>query len=295
MKADDGRRKMKGGHSSEGFRGPRLFLSFFLLPSSFFLWGGCSSPSYSYKKALRFEEHGEWLKALRAYRGVIEDSPRDPLACQARVRAGRVEAQRLMDCAAALADFSAAARDFPALESCVADARAGLMSCPDFFPLEEGLSWTYGDSQSRGRNMRLIVSVRKAAGGRTALMQSRLYAGRRLVRDEELRYEKSDWRLVESRGGRQGAILRYPFTKGMSWENAEARRRMRYLIVSTAAAVSTRAGRYSGCLKVRAADSRFPGSWEFRYYAPFTGLVKTTIGGKNFETPHTELLGIARK
>ena len=255
----------------------------------------CSSPSYSYKKALRFEEHGEWLKALRAYRGVIEDIPRGPLACQARVRAGRIEARRLKDCAAALADFAAAARDFPTLEPCVRDARAGLMSCPDFFPLEKGLAWTYGDSQSRGRNMRLIVSVQKASGGSAALMQSRLYAGRRLVRDEEIRYEKSDWRLIESRGDRHGTILRYPFAAGMSWENAEAGHRLRYLIVSTAAAVSTHAGRFSGCLKVRAADSRFPGSWEFRYYAPFTGLVKTTIGGRKFETPHTELLGLVGK
>ncbi len=255
---------------------------------------GCSSPSYSYKKALRFEEHGEWLKALKAYRGIFRESPRDPLACQAHVRAGRIETQRLKDCASALADFASAARDFPKLKGCAADARAGLMSCPDFFPLEKGLTWTYGDSQSLGRNMRLIVSVEKASGGREAVLRGRLYAGRKLVRDDEVGYEKTDWWLLERLGGRRHALLRYPFTSGMSWEDPEGRRRMSYLLVSTAAFVSTHGGAFRGCLKVRVSDLRYPGSWEFRYYAPFTGLVKTTIGGKNFETPHTELLQLGR-
>ena len=54
--------------------------------------------------------------------------------------------------------------------------------------------------------------------------------------------------------------------------------------------MKTLGGVFSGCIKVRETDPRFPRSWKFDYFAPGVGRVKTTVGAPGVENPNTELL-----
>ena len=41
---------------------------------------------------------------------------------------------------------------------------------------------------------------------------------------------------------------------------------------------------------VRELDRRYPKTWRYDYYCPDVGRAKTTIGGRGYENPNTELL-----
>ncbi len=264
---------------------------FFLL-LSFSCLGACRPAAYFLDEADILEKKGEYLKAAAAYASYLKGSPRAESACGARVRLGRIYALRLRRCPEARLQFEEAARGFPRLEDCRRKAQAGIMSCPDYFPLENGLRWLYGDTLSHGKNMRLSVEAASSNPGVSARSRSKLYAGNSLIRSGSTDYEARKWEIRESRAGGKDAraVLRYPFHPGFSWTMSLPGRRLTDVIVSTSARAETAAGVFTKCLKVKEIDSRFPRSWSFRYYAPFVGKVKTTVGGPEFETPDTELL-----
>ncbi len=240
--------------------------------------------SYLYRSARFFDGLQRYGRAVEDYEAFLRRQPSGPRAVEAHLRAGWIYARVLGACPQARGHWEAAARLAPFSSPQAGRARDLLLSCPDYFPTEDGRSWTYGDSASRGRAMRLEWIARGQA------ISQELFAGAKRVRSVEARYERTDWEIRELSGGRSRAILRYPFQTGESWTSGRGGELERFRIVADDAVVKTAAGTFQGCLKVRDFRPSFSTSWTFDYYAPGVGKVKTTIAGPGFENPDTELL-----
>lgn len=254
----------------------------------FFSLGASGCDSYYYHSG-RFQEarHHDFA-AIHAYEKFTARRPSDPRAAEIHVRAGQLYTS-LQRCVEARRHFEAAGRGFPALEPWAARAKAGIMDCPDYFPIGKGRVWVYGDSASHGRNMRLESEVRVSSGAGGTILAA-LYAGTKQIRSDASEYQKRDWMVFQKDGNDWAPILRYPFKKGESWKSRRGKDVLEYRIEADDARVKTVAATFSGCLKVREYNRKFAGSWKYDYYAPFVGRVATTIAGPGFENPNTELI-----
>lgn len=251
------------------------------------LLAGCDT--YHFLLGTWQEDSRRPVQALRHYEAFLADRPRDPRACEVRLRAAEID-RAFGRCAEARAHWEAAARDFPRMEVCASRARAGLLSCPDYFPLDAGRLWVYGDSASRGKAMRLEWEVRRSSGPAGGTVTSLLYAGNRRVRATAQAYRREDWAVWRVDGGAREPFLRYPFLPGMFWSARRGTAVVDWLIVSATETVRVAAGEFHGCLKVRERDSRHPASWRYDEYCPDVGRVRTTVAGAGYENPNTELL-----
>ncbi|MBI5622946.1 MAG: hypothetical protein HY924_04120 [Elusimicrobia bacterium] len=250
----------------------------------------CGCDALDLARARRYEETRKYLPAIKHFELFASRNPEDPRTAEALVRAADIYAAGLRRCLEARRHYEAALRRFPSSEPWASRAKAGLLACPDYFPIGKGWSWTYGDSASLGVNMRLELGITGSSGTVSAMASSSLFAGTKNIRSEALTYAKKDWAVWETVPGRKVPILRYPFTPGNSWTAKIGEDSIEYRIESDAAKVKTAAGEFEGCLKIKESNPAFRGSWKYDYYAPFVGRVKTTVGGPGFENPNTELI-----
>lgn len=258
---------------------------------------GSGCDSYYYHSGRFNETRRRAFAAIRSYEKFVAQRPNDPRSAEVHVRVGQLYAS-MERCIEARRHFEAAARGFPNLQPWYARAEAGVMGCPDYFPIGKGKVWVYGDSASGGRNMRLENEVRVSSGSGGTILAA-LYAGTKQIKAESSDYQKRDWMVFQKQEGDWVPILRYPFLKGESWKATVTRKDSRgnatrgkllYRIEDDAARVKTVAGTFTNCLKVREFNPKFSGSWKYDYYAPFVGRVATTIAGPGFENPNTELI-----
>ena len=247
---------------------------------------GCDT--YHFQAGLLEEQLGWMPQALAHYEAFVARAPSDPRAGELHVRAGRLYAQ-MGRCEEARHHFEAAARGFPRDEPWADRARDGIMACPDYFPLDPGRRWTYGDSVSRGRAMKLEWSV-VASSAAGAEMRTALYAGEKKLREERPSFEVSGWTIWQRDSDGRYAVLEFPYTKGRSWTAWRGKRKLRYTIESVDATARTAAGVFEGCLKVRETDPEYVEAWKYDYYCPSVGRALTTVAGPGFENPNTELL-----
>jgi hypothetical protein len=229
------------------------------------------------------------LKALKHYEKFLADRPLDPRACEVRLRTAELY-RGFGRCGEARRHWEAAVRDFPKMPECRERAKRSLLSCPDYFPLDKGRTWVYVDSESRGKAMRLDWEVRRATAAVSGTIQSVLFAGNRRNREEMASYEKRDWSVWRVDGPAPEPFLRYPFGQDQAWSQPRGKSAVDWLVISATETVKVAAGTFADCLKVRELDRRYPKTWRYDYYCPDVGRVKTTIGGRGYENPNTELL-----
>ena len=235
------------------------------------------------------EDSRQPVAALAHYEKFLAARPRDPRACEVDLRAAAIY-RDFGRCADARRLLEDAARGFPRQPACVERAKAALLSCPDYFPLDRGRTWVFGDTASGGRAMREEWEVRRATESSSGTVVEALFAGNRRIRVDRTRYRKEDWAVWRGTGTAREPILRYPFAAGQTWSGRRGRFEVVWTVVSADETVRTRSGTYAGCLKVREYDHRVRNAWRFDYYCPGVGRVKTTVGGPGYENPSTELL-----
>lgn len=248
---------------------------------------GCNS--YHFLSGVVWEDVGRPLKALAHDEAFISALPEDPRSCELRVRAGRIYRKADM-CAQAQKLWETAARMQHASADCRQTARDELLSCPDFFPLDGGRSWTYVDSDSIGKAMRLEWTIAAGARAGHSNVATALFAGVKKIRDSSENYTKRDWQIEKIDGASAEPFLRYPFITGNTWTAKRQNALVAWKIVATGVRVKVAAGNFSDCIKVSETDLRFPDTLKYDYYCPGVGRVKTTLGGREFENPNTELL-----
>ncbi len=257
-----------------------------LLAAAALLLSGCDT--YHYLAGTLHEDARRPARALPHYEAFIKRRPKDPRACEMRLRAAELYRLTFGRCAEARVHYEAVARDFASVPECAERGKAGLLACPDYFPLDPGRTWVFVDSASKGRAMRQEWEVRESSGARAVIVTA-LYAGDKRIRADREAYEKRDWAVWRVEGKDAEPLLRYPYTLGQSWTAKRGKAKLSYEVVAVDAVVSTAAGEFKDVLKVRETDSRFPQVWRFDYYAPGVGRVKTALGGKGYENPNAEL------
>ena len=254
------------------------------------LAAGCG-PDRAFERARALEERRSLTAAVDALARFADRWPSDPRAAEALVRAARIHAREFGRCPEARRLFERAAREHSVSGGWAQEARHGLMECPDFLPLRDGGTWTYVDSETGGKSMRLEFSVRASSDGFRGEAEGAYFAGKTRVQAYRRRWEKEEWAVWEREGRDRVMLMKFPFEKGMSWTAARGGRPVALEVVSTGETVKVKAGTFHDCMKIRESS---PGAaaWKYDYYAHGVGKVKTTVGGRGFETPNTELAGV---
>ncbi|OGR68769.1 MAG: hypothetical protein A2081_05115 [Elusimicrobia bacterium GWC2_61_19] len=253
------------------------------------LAGGCAA---RYDDAVVLEQQGRYMKAAVKYKAFALGNPKAAEAPKALRAAADIYALKLGVCAEAKPLLERLAREYPAFRM-PEDVFRRIFICPDYFPAGPGLKWTYGDSQTLGKNARQQVEVvdHTAKG---AVISSAFYAGRSLVSRQKKIYSFSSMNFMERQGGASTLILNYPLEAGKAWMSAGPEGRLEFLVEKTGQTVKVKAGEFAGCVKVRRRAVGTP-SWITEYYAPWTGKVLTVVAGKGFENRVTELLSYEEK
>lgn len=250
------------------------------------LSAGCDT--YHYLSGTIHEDARRPIKAIKHYEAFLASRPQDPRACEVRLRAAELYRTFFFRCSDAQRHYEAAARDFPKMTACVDLAKAGLLKCPDYFPLDVGRTWVYVDSDTKGKSMRLDWELRKSSGAAGGIITTALYAGNKRIRESREIYLKENWALWRTDGPQREPLLRYPYNPGQTW-TAGGPKGKAWEVMDSNAAVTVAAGAFAECLKVKEHDLRYARSWRYDYYCPGVGRVKTTVGGPGFENPNTEL------
>ena len=245
-----------------------------------------------YDDAAELERQGRALPAAEEYARFSVKNPKDPRAAKALVKAARLYAVDLGLCAQALPLLERAVRNYPGFKIPAADFRL-IYICPDYFPAKEGRAWTYGDTQTLGRNARQELKI---TGVKTGGSDARyaLYAGTELVVRQPRRYYFTGHDFYERQDGFDTVVLSYPLEKGKTWTSRAQQGRMEFRVEATGLKVKVKAGEFANCVKVRRRLAGQP-SWVLEYYAPWTGKVATAVGGKGYENRVMELIAYAEK
>lgn len=248
------------------------------------LLAGCDT--YHFVAGTYAEDHRKPVQALAHYEAFLAAKPKDPRSCEVRLRVAGLYKGTFDRCEEARRHYEAAARDFPRQAACVERAKLGLLLCPDYFPVEPGRTWVYVDSASGGRAMRQESEALVSSG----TIQSGLFAGNKRILVKSERYEKADWTVWRvDKDGRE-PILRYPYNEAMTWTVKRPGKDVEFLVASSSASVTVKAGTFYGCVKMREREVRNKTSWKYDYYCPGVGRVRTSVAGPGYENANTELL-----
>lgn len=266
-------------------RGAKTFL---ILLLSLAGWG-CSP---SYKDGAALEEQGRYAQAAEAYKTFALKNPTAPDAPKALQAAADLYAVKLGVCRRTKPLLELLVREYPA-HKLPADIYRRIFVCPDYFPTGPGLKWTYGDSQTLGRNARQVVQVFDHTS-KGAVLKSAFYAGTALVSSQKRTYRFADSDFMESQPGHATKILSYPLETGRTWASAGPEGKLEFRVEAMGQKVKVKAGEFYDCVKIRRRAAGMP-SWIYEYYAPWTGKILTSVGGQGFENRVTELLTYEEK
>lgn len=249
---------------------------------------GCGG-DFAFDRAAKRERRGAYVDAAERFERFAAKRPAHPRVPEALVRAARIRTYVFQRCPEAKPLLERVAREFPD-SPWAEEAKRTLLDCPDYFPIRAGSDWVFVDSQTGGRNMRLVIEV-STASAESAELEGAFFAGARRFQEFRRRYVKEGWAVWEEEGRERVPILRYPYHEGQVWTAKRGGRAVEFRVESAAEVVKVRAGTFHGCLRVRESQRGLP-AWKYDYYAPGVGRVKTTIGGKGFENPNTELKAV---
>lgn len=254
---------------------------FFLLPFSLFLLFGCTG-RYHFEKGIQAEALGNQEKALSHYKVFLKRRTAYPFAPEALARLGAL-AEENKDCPLARRAYKKILKRF-SQSSFAPAARAGLLRCPDYFPLSPGSAWRAVDSDTGGDRYLALCSVAKGEKGLAEISKKMYAAGESLGPPALWRYLKTPEALWEypPEVREATAILRFPVSEGDRWRATQSGQTLFFTVESTSQTVKTRAGAYPDCVKIRVMVGLAASSWRWHYYANDVGWVLTTQGGKDF-------------
>lgn len=258
----------------------------------FFLWLAALACGQrpSLEKAQKLERQKLFTKAIDAYAQFVQAHPKAARVPEALWRQGEIFRREFQVYSEAKEAYQKILSEHPDSQPWAAQARLGLMRCPDYFPMHAGCSWVEGDSDTLGRNMRAEVRVSSAASAAESCLEKTIYAGQTLFSKSEQCYHKENEELkqVPSQTASGTILLRYPCKAGKTWSGL-GNRPAAYSIEKDNVTVKVKAGTFSGCLQVK---EQLPGlrSWSYTYYAPNVGKILTSVSTSKGEKRVAELL-----
>ena len=251
--------------------------------------GGCAP---RYDDAVVLQRQGRLLKAAQKYAAFAQARPQDPAAPAALMAAAGIYSMDLGLCSESKPLLENLARNYPAFKM-PEDVFRRIFICPDYFPSAAGFKWTYGDSQTLGRNARQETRVAERTTSGAAL-DIVFYAGNTLVNKQKKDYRFSGLDFLERQDRKDTVLLSYPLDAGKSWTTAGQEGRLEFRVEQAGLSVKVKAGTFENCVKIRRRVAGQP-SWVYEYYAPWTGRVLTAVAGKGFENRIMELISYEEK
>jgi VanZ family protein len=254
---------------------------------------GCSRIDLFRADAAR--RQGRYEDAVKAYVRVAERHEGSGAAPAALYKAGRLASDLLGDQALARKLYRQILDRYGDRKGWGPRAELALFNTPNYFPLTDGATWEEGDSETKGRNARIVITCRPVEEDPTAARLARqYYAGSTYVKNLSVSnvYRKKGAELHEHPSGPKGTpvlLLRHPFEKGQKWTSKRVGRTSSFVIDGTAD-VKVAAGEFKDCLVVREQPEGVTGSWQVNYYAPGVGRVLTSLASGSSERRNTELL-----
>ncbi len=253
------------------------------------LLGGCGA---RYDDAVVLEGQGRYAAAAEEYKRFALAHPAAPEAPKALLSAAGLYALKLGVCRESRPLLERLARNYPDFRMPEDDFRR-IFICPDYFPVGEGRSWYYGDSQTLGRNASQRVAVVDHTS-KGAVVNSAFYAGKALVSRQKLVYSFLGLDFLERQPSGTTLVLSYPLDEGKAWSARAMGGRVDFRVEKTGLEVKVKAGAFQDCVKIRRRPAGAP-SWIYEYYAPWVGRVLTAVGGPGYEHRVTELLSYEKK
>jgi len=241
---------------------------------------------------VQLEKEGRLIKAAETYKAFALARPAAPEAPEALLAAAGIYTMNFGLCAESKPLLERLAREYPSFKMPDAVFRR-IFICPDYFPSGPGIKWTYGDSQTLGRNARQLVEVTDHTS-KGAVIKNAFYAGSQLVSSQKKLYGYSGLNFMEGQGRGATMILSYPLDSGKTWASSGQEGRLEFRVEKTGLNVKVKAGEFGNCVKIRRRVAGGP-SWIYEYYAPWTGRVLTAVAGPGFENRVTELLSYEEK
>jgi len=267
---------------------PKVFAPFFCC----LLALGAAGCGARYGDGEALEKQGRLLQAADKYRAFALRNPADPSAPKALLSAAELYAVKLGLCSQSRPLLERLAREYPSYKL-PEDVFRRIFVCPDYFPAAPGARWKYGDSQTLGQNAVQTVEVTER-GPKGSAVKSSFYAGAQAVGSQRKTYRFSGLDFLELQDGAQTLLLAYPLERGKTWTSRGPEGRLEFRVEQTGLKVKVAAGEFSDCVKISRRAAGLP-SWIYEYYAPWTGKVLTSIGGRGYENRVTELLAYEEK
>lgn len=253
------------------------------------LAAGCAP---RYDDAVVLEGQGRLLKAAQKYAAFAQARPKDPAAPKALMNAAEIYSLKLGLCAESRPLLENLARNYPAFKM-PEDVFRQIFICPDYFPSAAGIKWTYGDTETQGKNARQVTEV-VDRDSHAARLSIAFYAGTTLVNKQRKDYRFSGLDFIERQDRKDSVVLSYPLDLGKAWVTTGQEGRLEFLVEKTGLSVKVKAGTYEDCVKIRRRVAGQP-SWVYEYYAPWKGRVLTSVAGKGYENRIMELISYDEK
>lgn len=243
----------------------------------------CDTPQAVLSRGKKFLKEKRFENAEKEFLSVVIKWPSDKNCAEAMFELGNICKEIKKDYNQSVLWYSQVVKKFPATEFAKV-AEVKILESPDYLGLIDKNRVILGDSETKGRNMRLETRVEKLDYN-LYLMQSDLFAGDKFVRTEKKYYLKKNGEIrefnvnpseikneskVESK-----IVLKYPFVSGNVWKTYFAGKSFVLKIVEDNITMNIADKKFDKCIKVMEKIEDSVGVKYF-YYAADVGCIKIT-------------------
>ncbi|MEW5951287.1 MAG: hypothetical protein GX447_00300 [Elusimicrobia bacterium] len=241
-----------------------------------------------YKEAEILEKNGRILEAASYYEKYASVSNDDILRPKAINKAADIYSS-LNVCSKSSPLWEELARKYPS-SSFSAQAEKLVYICPRYFPYPDIKKIIYGDSQTYGKNAREELTLKKQAFG-GGFWEHKIYAGKKIISKGKTQLYEKDLTLYEKKDKDIKKIIKYPIKTGEEISYGGKK----IYVSQSGLTVKTKAGEFSGCVKIYEYDPSQSSFKQVFYYAPELGKIITAIESSGKETRITEIISYERK
>lgn len=259
--------------------------SLFLAGLALSLFASCARNDFDAGK--RAEKLGRYASAIEYYEQALTKDPVGIYAPEILYRLSRIDREILDDPSRFRTHKERLENLFPKT-SWAQKAEKDSRHYPNYFPLRNGLTKVLGDSDSKGRYMRVEENYVQGSSQDQFLFAKKIYAGDQEVNQVvEVLERNDDWLIeIDTQSQTQTKIFPFPPKVGAQWESDGKS----YEVLTTTAVVDTSLGTFNNCLKVQEKIPGIESSWRFLYYAPNKGQVLVVQATKKSQTRVLEIL-----
>jgi len=253
-----------------------IFGVIFMLSYSYF-----TSPKYIFGQAKICAKAKKIDEAIKLYTKFIKKAPKDKFSAEAVFSLAELLEEK-GDKKNAKQMYLKLIREYKDTVF-VLIAKNKLAALYDYYPLDVGMVWCEGDSETKGKNYYREAAVKErtiSSGGEEYSVEEKIYVGNKLLKKTISTIMRNDEGIWSKVGDRFVLLLKFPLVKGQQW-TTEYEGQQRYAsVVDSGLKIETQAGAFEDCVKIKYEIKGIPG-YQYEYYAPEVGKILVTHSGRD--------------